>query len=214
MAPHEAPTVVTVDPSAGEPPEKPAPTQYCCGRCRSQMCCCGPCARPCTPRIKACAIAAVVLLASGAVVAIICGVYFGLFYGRVRLTVNALSGSALSLGAIGHRRLLQSGNLAPASAIQSSTASAYAQVRKARFGCDVDRPRCAARGADRPRICAPWALSARVRARGAACARLSASRGAGRAWAHEAACRECVRFRLHASECRLSDAPRRWTRLS
>jgi hypothetical protein len=129
MAPHEAPAAVTVDPSAGDAPEKPLPTQYCCGRCRSTTCCCGPCARPCTPRIKACTVAAVVLLVAGAVVAIICGVYFGLFYGRIKLSVNALAGSTLSLGGH-HRRLLQSGNLAPSSAIQSSTASAYAQVRK------------------------------------------------------------------------------------
>ena len=129
MAPHEPPTAVTVDPDAGDAPEKPAPTSYCCGRCASTTCCCGPCARPCTPRIKACTIAIVVLLASGAVVAIICGVYFGLFYGRIKLTVNALAGSGLSLGGAGrHRRLLQSGNLAPSSALRSSTASAYAQV--------------------------------------------------------------------------------------
>ena len=165
MAPHEAPAAVTVDPSAGDAPEKPVPTQYCCGRCRSTTCCCGPCARPCTPRIKACTIATVVLLVAGAVVAIICGVYFGLFYGRIRLTVNALSGSALSLGAIGHhRRLLQSGGLAPSSAIQSSTASADAQVRKAAFGCDIDRPRCAARCAFRPRICALGPSFAHLRA--------------------------------------------------
>ena len=162
MAPLEAPTAVAVDQDAGDAPQKPVPTSYCCGRCRSTTCCCGPCARPCTPRTKACAVATVVLLVSGAVVAIICGVYFGLFYGRVKLSVNALAGSTLSLGGR-HRRLLQSGNLAPSSALQSSTASAYAQVRKSarRFRLHFDRLQCAARRAARPRICAPTAEDAR-----------------------------------------------------
>ena len=186
MAPHEAPTAVTVDEDAGDAPAKPVATSYCCGRCRSETCCCGPCARPCTPRTKACAIAATVMLVAGAVVAIVCGVYFGVFFGRVKLSVNALSG-ARALGSVpSGRRLLQSGGLAPSSAMQSSTASAYAQARghasseKAPAGCGrFDRLQCAAPGVDGPRICAPWAASACFGARGAACARKAASRGAG-----------------------------------
>ena len=105
---------------------KPAPTTYCCGRCRSSTFCCGRYA--CTPRRKACCVAAVVLLAAGAVVAIICGVYFGIFANRVSLSVGALAGSPLSR-LTGRRRLLQSSNLLPSSALASSTESAYAQAR-------------------------------------------------------------------------------------
>ena len=138
MATDGAPLPVSFDAAPGEPEAaKPAATTYCCGRCRSSTFCCGR--YSCTPRRKACCVAAVVLLAAGAVVAIVCGVYFGLFANRVSLSVGALSGSPLSFA--GRRRLLQTPALRPSSAQASSTASAYAQARSPAR----DRARCAAR---------------------------------------------------------------------
>ena len=127
----DAPLPVSFADVAGVPEAeaKPAPTTYCCGRLRSSTFCCGR--YQCTPKRKAACISAVVLLVAGAIVAIVCGVYFGLFAGRVGLAVGALTGSPLSLGGLGHRRrsLLQTSGLLPSSAQPSATESAYAQAR-------------------------------------------------------------------------------------
>lgn len=126
----DAPLPVSFADVEAEPKAPKPTTTYCCGRLRSSHFCCGRYA--CTPKRKACCIAAVVLLVAGAIVAIVCGVYFGLYAGRVNLAVGALTGSPLSLAGLGHRRrsLLQTAGLLPTSAQPSATESAYAQVRR------------------------------------------------------------------------------------
>jgi hypothetical protein len=133
---HSPPPVqVFVEPVKGEPQtEAPAPTTvYCCWRCRSSTCCCGPCARPCTAKIKRCTIALVVVLCSAAVAIIIAAVYLTWPNQGRPLHIKAVQGTtlstaSLSVGASGRKLLQAPTMLTPASVVPGATECAYAQV--------------------------------------------------------------------------------------
>lgn len=131
-----APAVQIVDLQTYDPPDKvdtaPATTTYCCGRCKSDTGCCGPCRFPCTPRRKRACIALVVFLAAAAVAIIICAVYFTWPKPKVGVRIQHVVGTPLSTARItsGGRRLLQTtASLAPSSAQASASECAYAQAR-------------------------------------------------------------------------------------
>ena len=137
MATDSAPAVqVFVEPTKGEPQsEAPAPTFYCCWRCKSSNACCGPCRFACTPRRKRVCVAVVVFLCSAAVAIIIAAVYLTWPKQGRAVKITAVSGTSLSTASLSAggsgRKLLQTpAVLTPASAVPGATECAYAQVSR------------------------------------------------------------------------------------
>ena len=164
MSSDAPPVQVFVEPLKGEPQaEAPQPTTYCCWRCQSSVCCCGRCARPCTPRLKRWTIALVVFCVLAGLAGAGCGIYFGVFYHPGRMVhITSVKGTGLSTAtptlSAGRKLLQAQSGLTPASAVQSSTECAYAQARvptvKPGSASDLARPPPAA------------ALSLRMRSHG------------------------------------------------
>ena len=134
MSSDAPPVQVFVEPLKGEPQvDVPVPTTYCCWRCQSSVCCCGRCARPCTPRLKRWTIALVVFLCSAAVAIIIAAVYLTWPKKGRPVHITAVKGTGLSTAtptlSTGRKLLQAPSGLTPASAIPGATECAYAQAR-------------------------------------------------------------------------------------